>query len=242
MRMIPSRVVKAQEEWILPPTKYRLSKTLAGSAYQVSRAGALAGFARYAGTTSLESSPPLWGRRQTRTSVPRNSKSAAVLADCTAAWASASKSLLAGDCASAPHTANPPATASAAREKRTSCSFISALFSAVEPLFRQPLLDQRGDLQVVPVHHQHVRIAAHAHVRQIDDIDPAARFRDLAHEIHPVLPDLRPARVERDIVAVDDERRNVLENSRLLRIADPRGLDRDERFHLVRPRLRHLEA
>src|SRR5437879_1913306 len=124
MRMIPSRVVRAHEEWILPPTKYRLSKTRAGSAYQLSRAGALAGFATYAGTTSLESSPPLWGSRQTRTSVPRNSKPAAVFADCTAAWASASKSLF-GACASAPHTANPPAT-STAREKRESCFLISS--------------------------------------------------------------------------------------------------------------------
>src|SRR6266516_5425841 len=127
MRMIPSRVVRAHEEWILPPTKYRLSKTLAGSAYQVSRAGALAGFAMYAGRTSLESSPPLWGRRQTRTSVPRNSKPAAVFADCTAAWASASKSLLAGDCAKALHAANPQAIARAARGKRTSSFLISAL-------------------------------------------------------------------------------------------------------------------
>ena len=46
---MPSRVVSAQDEWILPPTKYRLSKTLAGSAYQVSRAGALAGFLAVAG-------------------------------------------------------------------------------------------------------------------------------------------------------------------------------------------------
>src|SRR6266852_8563867 len=137
MRMIPSRVVRAHEEWILPPTKYRLSKTLAGSAYQVSRAGALAGFAMYAGRTSLESSPPLWGRRQTRTSVPRNSKPAAVFADCTAAWASASKSLLAGACAKALHDANPLAIASAARENPTIFFLISALFSAVEPLLRE---------------------------------------------------------------------------------------------------------
>src|SRR5882672_2052721 len=109
MRMIPSRVVRAHAEWILPPTKYRLSKTLAGSAYQVSRAGALAGFATYAGTTSLASSPPLWGRRQTRTSVPRNSNPAAVLADCTAAWASASKSRLA--CANAPPATSAESTA-----------------------------------------------------------------------------------------------------------------------------------
>jgi len=44
-----------------------------------------------------------------------------------------------------------------------------------------------------------VRVAAHAGVRQINDIDPAARFRDLAYELDAVLPDLRPARVERDL-------------------------------------------
>src|SRR5437588_302715 len=53
---------------------------------------------------------------------------------------------------------------------------------------------------------------------------------------------MRPARVEPDVVAVDDERRNALENRRLLRVADTCGLDRDERFDLVGPRLRHLEA
>src|SRR5258708_30072973 len=127
MRMIPSRVVRAHEEWILPPTKYRLSKTLAGSAYQLSRSGAFAGFATYAGTTSLASSPPLWGTRQTRTSVPRNSKPAASFADCTAAWVSASKSRFVGDCARALQIANPPAI-SAAREKRTSFFRISVLF------------------------------------------------------------------------------------------------------------------
>src|SRR5882672_12454710 len=115
MRMIPSRAVRAQEEWILPPTKYRLSKTLAGSAYQVSRSGAFAEFATYGGTASLESSPPLCGSRQTRTSVPRNSNPAAVFADCTAAWASASKSLLAGVCASALQAARIAATARVVR-------------------------------------------------------------------------------------------------------------------------------
>src|SRR5207247_4339933 len=87
-----------------------------------------------------------------------------------------------------------------------------------------------------------MRIAADAGVWQIEHLDLAARSHNTVHEIHPVLPDLRPARVERDVVAVDDERRNALEYGRLLRVADPRGLDRDERFDLLRPRLRHLEA
>ena len=40
---MPSRVVSAQAEWIFPPTKYRLSKTFAGSAYHDARGGALLG-------------------------------------------------------------------------------------------------------------------------------------------------------------------------------------------------------
>src|SRR2546426_7499875 len=87
-----------------------------------------------------------------------------------------------------------------------------------------------------------MRIAADAGVRQIEDLDLAARAHNPVHETHPVLPYLRPARVESDVVAVDDERRNVLENGRLLRVADPRGFDRDERLHLVGPRLRPLET
>ena len=54
---MPSRVVSAHEEWIFPPTKYRLSNTFAGSAYHDSRGGALFGIkqalglpVRYIGT------------------------------------------------------------------------------------------------------------------------------------------------------------------------------------------------
>ena len=42
-RVAKSLLVRAHDECTFPPTKYRLSNTLAGSAYQVSRAGALAG-------------------------------------------------------------------------------------------------------------------------------------------------------------------------------------------------------
>src|SRR5687768_17810541 len=59
IRMIPSVVVNAHDEWTLPPTKYRLSKTFAGSAYQLFRGGALEGSVTYAGTTSEVFSPPL---------------------------------------------------------------------------------------------------------------------------------------------------------------------------------------
>jgi len=48
----------------------------------------------------------------------------------------------------------------------------------------------------------------------------------------PVLPDLRPARVERELVAVDDERRMFLENGRCFAVADTRRLHRDERLTL----------
>src|SRR5260221_6732095 len=114
--------------------------------------------------------------------------------------------------------------------------------SAHQPLLREPVLDQRRDLQVVLVHHQHVRVAAHAGLGQIENVDLASRLGDLVEETVVVLPDLRPARVERDVVAEDGERGDALQRRGLLRIAYPRGLDRDQRLHLVRPRLRHLEA
>ena len=41
--MKPWLVFSAQAEWILPPTKYRLSKTCAESAYHTSRAGTALG-------------------------------------------------------------------------------------------------------------------------------------------------------------------------------------------------------
>src|SRR5687767_8241175 len=95
---MPSLVVSAHEECSLPPTKYRLSKTLAGSANQVSRGGALLGSVIYAGATSVRFSPPLCGSKQVLTRVPRNSKPAAVFAACNAALISASKFLLVGVC------------------------------------------------------------------------------------------------------------------------------------------------
>src|SRR6266699_5938153 len=44
---------------------------------------------------------------------------------------------------------------------------------ADQPLLLEPLLDEAGDLQVVPVQHQHVRVAAGDGVRKIDDLDLA---------------------------------------------------------------------
>src|SRR5918995_3988824 len=95
---MPSLVVSAHEECSLPPTKYRLSKILAGSANQISRGGALLGSVIYAGATSVRFSPPLCGSKQVRTRVPRNSKPAAVFAACNAALISASKFLFVGVC------------------------------------------------------------------------------------------------------------------------------------------------
>src|SRR3954464_10760495 len=77
---MPSRVVSAHAEWTLPPTKYKLSKTFAGSAYQEERGGALLGSDTYGAGMSLKSSLRLGGRKHVRTSVPRNSNSAAFFA------------------------------------------------------------------------------------------------------------------------------------------------------------------
>src|SRR4051794_38541522 len=78
--MIPSFVTSAHAEWTLPPTKYRLSKTFAGSAYQEERGGALLGSDTYGAGMSLKSSLLLGGRKHVRASVPRNSNSAAFFA------------------------------------------------------------------------------------------------------------------------------------------------------------------
>src|SRR5688572_23680964 len=95
---MPSLVVSAHEECSLPPTKYRLSNTLAGSANQVSRGGALLGSVTYAGASLVRFSPPLCGSKQVLTRVPRNSKPAALFAACNAALISAWKFLLVGLC------------------------------------------------------------------------------------------------------------------------------------------------
>ena len=44
-----------------------------------------------------------------------------------------------------------------------------------QPLAHEPILDEIGDRVIVLVHHQHVRIALDAGIRQIDDVDAAAR-------------------------------------------------------------------
>src|SRR6267143_3904413 len=53
---------------------------------------------------------------------------------------------------------------------------------SIQPLLREPLLDQARDLQVVPVHHQHVRVAAEM------PFTTPARFVPFG----PLFPELQP--------------------------------------------------
>src|SRR5712691_10563868 len=102
MRMIPSLEVKAQDEWNLVPTKNRLSKTLAGSVYQLARLGG------GGGATSAPAA--VCGATQMRASRPGKSNPAAALA----AARCASIGLAAG-CAAASVTPQAAMMASAAR-------------------------------------------------------------------------------------------------------------------------------
>src|SRR5688500_16642923 len=81
----------------------------------------------------------------------------------------------------------------------------------VQPLLLQPSLYQVGDLQVVPVHHQHVGIALDADLRQVDDFVPAACRAHLLEELELVGADRGPAGVLLDVVTVNGENRNVPE-------------------------------
>src|SRR5262249_49699356 len=70
--MMPSLVVSAQDEWILVPTKYRLSNTLPGSVYQVARSGG--------GDGATSGPAAVCGSTHNRASVPVKSNCAAALA------------------------------------------------------------------------------------------------------------------------------------------------------------------
>src|SRR3954464_116072 len=105
--MMPSFVTSAHAEWTLPPTKYRLSKTFAGSAYHEERGGALLGSDTYGAGMSLKSSLRLGGRKHVRASVPRNSNSAAFFA---ASCAASTFSEIVGSCAALICAKAPPAT------------------------------------------------------------------------------------------------------------------------------------
>src|SRR4051794_4989300 len=106
----------------------------------------------------------------------------------------------------------------------------------------EPFLDQGRDLEIVLVHHHHMRIALDACLREIDDVDAAAGRLDGVRKGDAVGADLGPARIALDIVAVDDEGRDVLQHIRFGGIADAGRLDRNQRLDLVRAGLRDLEA
>src|SRR5262245_15001135 len=93
MTMMPSLVVSAHAEWIMVPTKYRLSNTLYGFAYQVARSGtrgAAAGAGAGPPPRGAPAPPPrgapvfkLSGATQMRANVPVYSVPAARLAAIT---------------------------------------------------------------------------------------------------------------------------------------------------------------
>ena len=95
-------------------------------------------------------------------------------------------------------------------------------------LLGEPLLDEGSDFQIVFVHDQHVAVAAHTRLRQIDDAYAAAGLADRVEIIFRGLPERRPARIDVEIIAEHREHRDVLQRRGLVRVADPRGLDRSE--------------
>src|SRR5271163_5354842 len=99
--MIPSLVVRAQDERSLVPTKYTSSKTLAGSVYQRARSGG-------GGPGVASRVAVLRGATQSAPSKPRNSNPPAFLA--AARWASI---VVAAGCAPAGATPMAVMTASA---------------------------------------------------------------------------------------------------------------------------------
>src|SRR5687767_2411441 len=90
----------------------------------------------------------------------------------------------------------------------------------VKSLLLQPILDETGDLVAVLVHHDHVRVAADADLRQVDDLIAAACAAHLLEEFDAVSPDRRPARIPVDVIAVHREDRRVAELVHLLGIAE----------------------
>src|SRR5262249_36154760 len=97
--------------------------------------------------------------------------------------------------------------------------------SLAQSLPPQPLLNPLGTLCVVPVHHQHVRIAMHAAVGKIDDVDAAAGGFEHAGILDAARADLRPARMILGVVAIDDQHRRVLEQPHLVLVAAQGRLD-----------------
>src|SRR5579871_6206134 len=80
MTMIPPLPTRAQELWMRVPRKYRLSATLAGSAYHVSRAGVRRSAAPAPAAPPAPRPGPAGGTMQRRRKVPDQSRPAATLA------------------------------------------------------------------------------------------------------------------------------------------------------------------
>ena len=129
-----------------------------------------------------------------------------------------------------------------AREHDTHRFSPCTVFQSESPLGDEPFLDDVGDLRVVLVLHQHVRIALDADLREVDHVDRAAAGAHRGGIFEIDLLVRRPARVLIDIVAEHHQDRRVLEGSGLAEIAGARRLDRDDALDLVRPRFRDLQA
>src|SRR5262249_55375070 len=95
-----------------------------------------------------------------------------------------------------------------------------------------PCLDDVGDLGIVLVLHQHVRISLDADVGEVDHVDGAAAgaYRGGIFEIDLLVR--RPAGMLVDIVAEQHQRRRVLQHRRLADVASACRLDRNDRLDL----------
>ena len=113
---------------------------------------------------------------------------------------------------------------------------------STKPLSAEPFLDQVGDLAVVLVHHHHVGIALDADLGQVNHIDFSSGRTDRVGIIEADLAHFWPAAVERDIVAVDHQRRDVFEFTGLRLVARNRRFDRHDGLDLVGPCLGHGET
>src|SRR5215472_4315765 len=118
----------------------------------------------------------------------------------------------------------------------------SSTHSFRQSLADEPFLDETDDLIAVPIHHHHVGVALDAPVRQVDNIDAAARGFENRGVINAALPYLRPPRMVFGIVAVNDKDRRRLDRFDLIAVTTERRLHRHQRLDLVGPRLEHFVA
>src|SRR5262245_48542056 len=113
----------------------------------------------------------------------------------------------------------------------------SSTRSLSQSLANEPFLNEIGDLTAVLVHHDDVRIALEARVRQIDDIDAAARRFESRRVIDAALTDLRPAGMVFGVIAVNNQDRRCLYGVDLVSITSERRLHGHRRLDLVGARL-----